>query len=442
MTGIRDVPDPIQWHEGMLLAPQHFQQEALRTQAMVAAHMGLAGTFHWGVVHLLLDRVALVSGLVRILELEAVMPDGLIVWHDSTAPAPLELDISGHADPLAQAPLTIHLAVPAARSGSWGGAQRWQSVEGRPVLDENGGDELSIPRLRPRLSLVVTAQAGERPPQRYVSMPLARIAFANDAFALTEFAPPSLAVTANSPVGRLCADVARRLREKAMLLSERMGAGAGRDGGDVSPFDEVRALVVGLPPLEAQLAVEACHPFQVYLSMAGLAGHVSALAAGAIPPKLSRYDHDDPLPAFAEIRDFIARMVERVREVAEPIRFTFEDGMFGLEMREEWLRGKLLIGVRGPAGMPTADVVAWIENAVIASRPRLEKLAALRVTGAVRAVVDNTGEAGVTPPRGTVLFTVEKDPDLILAGERLEIWNPDNLGSRQRPADVALYVLT
>lgn len=443
MISLRDVPDPIHWHEGMLLAPQHFQQEALRGHAALTAQLGLATQFPWGVVHVLLDRVALVSGMVRVLELEAVLPDGLIGWHDSTAPAPLELDISDLADPLMQTPLTIWLTVPAARSGSWGGSQRWMSVEGRPIPDENSGEELAVPRLRPRLGLMATARPGERPPQALVAMPLARVMFANDAFAMVDFAPPSLTVPANSTIGRLCADVARRLREKAMLLAERAEAGGAAEGGESrDPFAEVRALVAGLPALEAQLAVEVAHPFQIYLAMCAVLGQVSALASGGVPPKLTRYDHNDPLPVFIEIRDYLVRMIERVREVAEPIRFTFEDGMFGLELKEEWLTRKMVVGVRGPAAMSTADIVAWMENAVIGSRSKLERLANLRVNGAERTVIESAGDLGIAAQRGTVLFSIEPEGDEVVAGERLEIWNPDNLGSRQRPADIVLYVLT
>ena len=436
MVAARDVPDPIQWHEGMLLSPQHFQQESLRNLMMVAAHAGLASPFHWGVTHLLLDRVALVSGVIRVLELEAVMPDGLVVSHDAGATQPLEIDITAMADPLAQLPFTIHLTIPAARAGSWGGQQRWQSVEGRPVVDENGGDELAIPRLRPRLSLTATALPGEKPPQRLVSMPICRVWFANESFSLAEFAPPAMAVTASSTLGRLTADIARRIREKAMLLAERNVGGSAESGLD----NGLRHLVAALPVIEAQLAVEVCHPFTLYQSLCSLAGHVAGFGGGAMPPKLSRYDHDDPLGSFVEVVEYLHKMIGRGTEVVQPVHFAFENGMFGLDLRDAWLKHRLVIGIRGPQGMSSAEIVAWVENAVIASSSCLERLAMLRVKGAERSAIDSAADLGVPPQRGSVLFRIERDPALILAGERLEIWNPDNLGSRFRPTDVVLFV--
>lgn len=132
--------------------------------------------------------------------------------------------------------------------------------------------------------------------------------------------------------------------------------------------------------------------------MCALVGHIAGLSSGKVPPKLSRYDHEDPLPVFMEIHDYVVRMVERVREVAEPIRFSFENGMFGLEMTEEWLRGQLVIGVRPPPAMSTSEVVAWIENAVIASRSKLEHLATLRVKGVDRETLEADGQSGIVAP--------------------------------------------
>lgn len=51
--------------------------------------------FHWGVRRLKIDPVLLVSGKFRILELEAILPDGLIVEHghlDDTSALEIELE--------------------------------------------------------------------------------------------------------------------------------------------------------------------------------------------------------------------------------------------------------------------------------------------------------------------------------------------------------------
>ena len=57
------IPERIQWHEGLLLAPQHFQQTQARTDALVSWH-GLAATpLAWGVRHMEIDPGLLANGL-------------------------------------------------------------------------------------------------------------------------------------------------------------------------------------------------------------------------------------------------------------------------------------------------------------------------------------------------------------------------------------------
>ena len=73
MTDARDLPDLIQWHEGMLLAPQHFQQAEVRNEGLLHYHMGAAAPFHWGVRRLQIDSRALASGILNLSEIEAIL---------------------------------------------------------------------------------------------------------------------------------------------------------------------------------------------------------------------------------------------------------------------------------------------------------------------------------------------------------------------------------
>ena len=42
-------PDRIQWHEGMLLSPQHFQLESARVDALIGWHTLSSTPYGWGV---------------------------------------------------------------------------------------------------------------------------------------------------------------------------------------------------------------------------------------------------------------------------------------------------------------------------------------------------------------------------------------------------------
>ncbi|MBL0942311.1 MAG: type VI secretion system baseplate subunit TssK, partial [Alphaproteobacteria bacterium] len=68
------VTDAIQWHEGMLLLPQHFQQNDVRQTELLQFHISEVSPFHWGVRYCEIDSAMLVSGVLYFLALEAIMP--------------------------------------------------------------------------------------------------------------------------------------------------------------------------------------------------------------------------------------------------------------------------------------------------------------------------------------------------------------------------------
>ena len=73
-TDAHDLPEAIQWHEGMLLAPHHFQQLALRQEQLLHYHTMMMQPFSWGIRKLRIDQVLLTAGTYRVLELEAREP--------------------------------------------------------------------------------------------------------------------------------------------------------------------------------------------------------------------------------------------------------------------------------------------------------------------------------------------------------------------------------
>src|SRR5260370_27065306 len=143
MTTLRDVPDLVQWHEGMLLAPQHFQQMSLRGEALLQYHISSATPFPWGVRRLRIDSGALLSGLYRIVELEAIMPDGLVITHEATDSDPLELSLAEHSITASQSHVAVHLVVPSRQSAAMratGDGARYSSYEDSAVTDMNTGE--------------------------------------------------------------------------------------------------------------------------------------------------------------------------------------------------------------------------------------------------------------------------------------------------------------
>src|SRR6202000_957120 len=105
------VTDRVEWFEGMLLSPQHFQLMSARVDSLVAWQTLAAAPFSWGVRRLVLDTGLLPTGLLRILALAAIMPDGTAVSYAAEAAehGRLELSLEPFAEQLAKGPLDFYL---------------------------------------------------------------------------------------------------------------------------------------------------------------------------------------------------------------------------------------------------------------------------------------------------------------------------------------------
>src|SRR5215475_2911150 len=142
----REIPESIEWHEGMLLTPEHFLQTALRHEMLVAYGLG-SMPYIWGVRDLQFDSNLLASGVVSITALEALMPDGLVVAIDESGD--LRLDLKPFAEEMKLAPVPVSLVVPARKAvPAQGDLERYVSRPAIPEKDEDASrNGNGIPRL-------------------------------------------------------------------------------------------------------------------------------------------------------------------------------------------------------------------------------------------------------------------------------------------------------
>ena len=82
----------VQWHEGMLLSPHHFQQMSNHVQQLFAL-LG-SSCFNYGFFDLKIDTAALSSGVVRVLQAKGIFQDGLIFDFSALKDQPLEKNLS------------------------------------------------------------------------------------------------------------------------------------------------------------------------------------------------------------------------------------------------------------------------------------------------------------------------------------------------------------
>lgn len=440
MSQYRIIP-AVQWHEGMLLMPEHFQQHGRRTDQLLHFHMSHAAPFYWGVEDFKLDAAKLVSGIVSFTALCAVMPDGAVIMIGEQDGTPLEIDVTPYMQKEGVTSVMVYLAIPTYRPGAANlnnDLPRYVSADSDEVVDENTGEgRMRFPTLRPNVMLL----AGDEPSGQYVSFPVVKIDLTGNSYTLsTDFTPPSLLVTMDHPLGQVCMGIAQRMRQKISFLSDRINDQSG--GGDVlssEAEDAVKALSRGLLTFEAILRAGASHPFFLYLELCNLAGNVTELHPGQMPPSFSAYSHNDIMPSFSQAAKFIGTMLDQIQEGYSIVPMTLTQRIFKLQLRQSWMQERLIFGAKASSTMDEKTVAQWLNAAVIATDRFVGEVRDKRILGAGRVVVESDEALGLLPARGVVLFSVPNDPAFIDAAETLQIFNVADT-DQNRPQEIVMYV--
>lgn len=450
----RDIPAAIHWHEGLLLTPQHFQQLTSRHEALVQYSAAVHSPFCWGLRRFKHQGISLSTGRFEVIELEAVMPDGLVVSHEAAANgAPLEVDLAKYKDLMADRALPIYLAVTASPTpGSNGNGDRYEQFDGGLVEDTvSTGRGREIFRVRPKLSLVPVP---ETLPAKYIGFPIAKLRY-TDTYRLDEdFIPPLLTVPASgareSAVSRakqladLCSAAAQKVRDRASILLNEEARGANRfhslPDGEAARLDQmIRAqrmfsIVGSLPVLEAMLQCGGLHPLSIYLGLCSLAGHLSVFGTDMIPDRFEPYNHDDLYLTFKPLIDFIERKLDEGLPVSyKSFHFHFKDHSFQLHFDGAWMGKQLALAIHGPREMSAEALRLWGESSLIASEGKIQEIRKNRTTGVPRTYAERIGDVG--PKKGVVLFALP-DTKEIEPNQTLHILNDGTW-----PTDIVLHVL-
>ncbi|AJK50073.1 type VI secretion system baseplate subunit TssK [Burkholderia plantarii] len=442
MTQTAPLPDAVQWSEGMMLSPQHLQQNDRYWHAHLRHRLQAVAPHFWGVLKL---RFEMVKEILSIGELECILPDGLLVAFPGglprNPPGNVEIDV-GAACKSGQAPVKVwcwvnprgsHAAVQDSQE------RRYNSVLDEPSVDENTGDSaLTLPRLQVRFHLYL----GVTSPAPHSAVPLLEfVRGENQQLQITPYHPPMLHVGTADCLGaanlwRGLHDFHDRLWDKLAQLGEPGKGGDADDGAGNERrqhLSAARAIGACLPPFSTLLDGRT-HPEALYQALARIVGSVSAIGVNPLPLLMKPYQHDDCLPQFQQAMDFVQSRIDTVDTRYETLPFLRTDqhdpGLVDacFERRVPGGMGhELIIEVEPREGQTAAQVLAWLDEAVIADASVMPLLRRARVAGAsVRALQPHEIEREKLRSQAC-LFAVKNQP--------LEL---DDQGARHAFGDGAL----
>ncbi|NDI84154.1 type VI secretion system baseplate subunit TssK [Undibacterium crateris] len=458
------LPDAVQWSEGMLLSPQHLQQNDIYWHEQLRHRLSCITPHYWGLLHM---KVELIKENVVINELECVLPDGTSLTHPGNFPRQPEpvLQLNVSACKSGEAPMRVWLLVPergpcAARQSDQD--RRFNSQIGQLTVDENTGESgITVPRLQTRYELVLSRLS---PSTGQCACPLLEVE--RDAAGILRigtYLPPMLRLSASSHLGTHCLHSLISNKHESWwgkveeLFNE--ASGKHKDGkltiGGVRNQLVARHLASALPGLS--MTIEAsCHPQALYQALAPLIACMTMFAESPLPPKLLPYQHDDCLPQFQAawryIEETLAVEMQRIEQerlsapkpVYEVHPFQAHgDYGFGRKLPVSW-EDDLIIEVKPHHGQSLEDIGRWLNQADIASGMLISQLRRQRIPGAqVRQLTPDEIQRRQLPPLAD-LFTIQNRKVELGVGIEQDLFAPDQSlfiqGKSDKNMPAAIYL--
>ena len=421
----------VQWHDGMLLSPHHFQQQEIRNEQKIAHHTRLLPYRHFGLCSVQFDPVLLSDGKVRIQSLEAVMPDSLIVvYQDGPDLPPLELILDKNVKET-----LVHLCLAASNfiDGSTvaGDFPRYHSLT-RNAIDMNTGDNpIDIPVLVPRLFLYPSV------PPWATGFPLIKMRYHDGRFTQVPFTGPCFFLWEDSDLWKQCAALAGRIREKTTYYTERYQTTYG-----TALFVEtgiiLKTLLSAMLPYEALLHGPATHPAVVYQTLVQTLSHLAGLKPAQIPPVLSGYMHNDIDHCFEDALSLAHSYLDTLDCLYSIVRFQKKERLFSVLLQQD-PGPKFYVGLKSQRTMTYVDTEKWMHDAVICSDFAVEVTRIQRITGAHRSLLREENMRDMLPSQDILIFEIKNDPAFIKTGQHLHIFNPSDHDDF-RPLEIFHYI--
>jgi type VI secretion system protein ImpJ len=311
---------PIQrvvWSEGMLVSPQHMQQQDLYHERLLDERISALSPYRWGVVSLEIDAGALGSGQLRVTKFVGVLPDGLYLAFEGKDPeAPPTRPIGEHFPP-AQAVCEVFLAIQKEREGvpsvsteQAGAAASTKAARARfratpRAVADLTGDAAELTMAFARRNVVVLF--GDEPRDDYDAVKIAEIvrdgtgAFLNG----EAYIPPVLRVDASpflmAGIRRLLALMVAKQRQLAGNRNQRGGASIEFNAGDVTRFLQLSAVNGAIPLLSYAATNGEISPTQLYLAVIQVVGQLATFSPDVEPWNLPAFAHNDLRGTFEEL---------------------------------------------------------------------------------------------------------------------------------------------
>ncbi|MEX0885060.1 MAG: type VI secretion system baseplate subunit TssK [Phycisphaeraceae bacterium] len=333
----------VHWHEGLFLQPHHLQAMSRAHGEAIAGLRAQLMPHPWGVVDARLSRDALENMLVRFDRLHVIMPSGVELRVPEEAALPT-LEIKRAFESTSD-PITISLAVPLwdpnrANTVENDGTEPWRIKRLYRLTESDRPDENTGENPHPVVLRSVNARLvldGEDTSDMEV-LPLLRIVHATGEETGApkqdpEFVPPCMTLSGSVVLRDMVRDLSNQVSAARQALVVQMTRGGfsieTMRGMQLEQVMRLRTLNRYAAGLATLAELPSMTPLAMYLALREMLGELAALNPGNDVFDVPRYDHHEPLAAFAAINEKLRSLLGGA--VSEPwLRVGFEADGNGL----------------------------------------------------------------------------------------------------------------
>lgn len=369
----------VHWHEGLFLQPHHLQLMQHQVLDEFCVERRLALPYSYGIVDYRLSSDALEDNLIQFDRLRTIMPSGLIVDVPEGADLPaLDIkDVFGSSS----APFTIYLGVPLWYASRANTIERGSTADARVkrlfrVQDAQWSDENSGENPQPLLVRRVNARLMFEDDDRtdMEMLPLVRIVHATateegvgvprqDAL----FIPPCFHLNGSPVLRDMVRDLAHQVEAtRGALVNQIMRRGFSWEtarSAQIEAILRLGTLNAFAGHLRQLVAAPCVTPFEVYLALRSLLGHLAALYPEDDQYEVADYDHDSPAVCFQDLCAKVRRLLSGKAPIPVlKVSFKLEGTILAAMLTDEHLTrpSEYFLGIR--TKQDPAELVKLVEN--------------------------------------------------------------------------------
>lgn len=413
-----NYPSKILWGEGLFLRPQHFQRQDRYHEARLIEFGRAAHPYLWGIRSLKFDMDALASGVLRIAEVSAILPDGESVNAPGgdDLPAPIDLTTLDHYGN----GVVFHLALPYLRDlgpnfsacmNEAGQVFRYhQHDEPAPDLYTNA-IESTVSILKKSVRILSDRDNREQ----YVSLPLARVrSTSSGGYELDEnFIPPVVSIQSCLPLYQMVRRLIEILQAKAHALYDYHREPSLNivefRSGDVASFWLLHTVNTACATLQHLFRHPGLHPERLFQELLRLAGQLLTFSKTYSLSDLPVYHHAAPGPGFLKLDQIIRELLETVISSRYfSVMLTESKPAFHLgRLDSEKVASNAAYYLGVTADMPPADLVEAVPQRFKVGAPDdVEKMVSSAMPG-VRLMAAPQVPAPIPVRPGCYYFSIE-----------------------------------